>query len=258
MDLQLSNKLFVVLGASSGFGKSIAARLIAENAEVIAVARRIEMLNQGAEGTNGKFVPMQADVTLPEFPDNLIKVINGRPLHGIVINAGGPPAAAFMETSPAMWEDAFYKVLHWKVCLLQKIINQFIDAGYGRIVLIESVSVKQPVSQLVLSNSLRAAVAGMAKTLADEVAAHGVTVNILAPGYHDTDAMKRLFAKRADLMQSDIEAARAMFTNETGTGKLGDPDHFAELAVWLLSPSSAFVTGQVISVAGNLVKGIMG
>lgn len=258
MDLHLNNKLFVVLGASSGFGKSIADKLIAENANVIAVARRIELLKERAKDTNGRFEPMQADVTSPEFPDNLIKVINGRPLHGIVINAGGPPAATFMETSPAMWEDAFYKVLHWKVCLLQKIINLFIDARYGRIVLIESVSVKQPVSQLVLSNSLRAAVAGMARTLADEVAAYGVTINILAPGYHDTDAMKRLFVKRADLMQTDVETARAKFTSETGTGQLGNPDHFADLSVWLLSPSSEFVTGQVISVAGNLVKGIMG
>ena len=258
MDLQLSNKLFVVLGASSGFGKAIADKLIAENATVIAVARRIDLLKQSAEGSNGRFEPLQADVTSPEFIDNLLKVIDGRPLHGILINAGGPPAGSFLETSPSMWEDAFYKVLHWKVCLLQRLVSQFIDAKYGRIVLIESVSVKQPVSQLVLSNSLRAAVAGMARTLADEVAAHGVTVNILAPGYHDTDAMKRLYVKRADLLQTDVETARTKFTNETGTGKLGNPDHFADLAVWLLSPSSEFVTGQVISVAGNLVKGIMG
>jgi 3-oxoacyl-[acyl-carrier protein] reductase len=258
MDLQLSNKLFVVLGASSGFGKSIADKLIAENASIVAVARRIDLLCQIAEKCNGKYEPMQADVTSPEFPDNLIKVINGRTLHGILINAGGPPAGSFLETNPSMWEDAFYKVLHWKVCLLQKLITQFIDAKYGRIVLIESVSVKQPVSQLVLSNSLRAAVAGMARTLADEVASHGITVNILAPGYHDTDAMKRLYIKRADFMQIDVETAREKFTDETGTGRLGNPDNFAELAVWLLSPSSEFVTGQVISVAGNQVRGIMG
>ncbi|MBW6489812.1 MAG: SDR family oxidoreductase [Lentimicrobium sp.] len=258
MDLDLKNNWFVVLGASSGFGKAISLRLLDENANVIGVSRRTEILAKITNLNTDRFIPVKADVTLPEFPDQLIKTIGNLQIHGIVINAGGPPAGGFTETSPELWQDAFQKVLFWKVNLLHKLIPVFAEAGYGRIVLIESVSVKQPVKQLVLSNSFRAAVAGMVRTLADEVAGRGITINILAPGYHETDAMKRLFVKRAESSGKSIEDARDEFIIETGTGKLGDPAQFAELASWLLAPSSAFVTGQVISVAGNLVKGIMG
>ncbi len=258
MDLDLNDKLFVVLGASSGFGKAIAERLIQENARVIAVARRTDLLKCDSKPGCERYIPMQADVTSKDFIENLMKQLDGKTLHGIVLNAGGPPAGGFMEINPTQWMDAFNEVLYWKIKLLQRLIPKFSEAGYGRIVLIESVSVKQPVKQLVLSNAFRAAVAGMVRTLADEVAGNGITINILAPGYHETDAMKRLFVKKSETLGIGIEEARDIFAGETGIGKMGNPDHFAELAAWLLSPSSGYITGQVISVAGNLVKGIMG
>ena len=258
MDLNLDNKLFVVLGASSGFGKAIAERLIQENARVIAVARRSDLLKCDQPSGRDRYFPFQSDVTSADFAEKLLTRLDGEPLHGIVINAGGPPAGGFMETTPEQWLEACNTVLLWKVKLLQELMPRLIEANYGRILLIESVSVKQPVKQLVLSNSLRAAVTGMVRTLADEVAGNGITLNILAPGYHETDAMKRLFVKRAETKSITVEQAREMFTRETGTGKMGNPDHFAELATWLLSPSSEYITGQVISVAGNLVNGIMG
>ena len=258
MDLNLHDKLFVVLGASSGFGKAIAERLIQENARVIAVARRAELLKCDHPSGNDRYIPLQADVTSDDFIEKLLNHLEGETLHGMVINAGGPPAGGFMENTPEQWQEAFNSVLLWKVKLLQKLMPRLVETNYGRILLIESVSVKQPVKQLVLSNAFRAAVAGMVRTLADEVAGNGVTLNILAPGYHETDAMKRLFVKRAETTSITVEQAREMFTRETGTGTMGNPDHFAELATWLLSPSSGYITGQVISVAGNLVNGIMG
>jgi 3-oxoacyl-[acyl-carrier protein] reductase len=258
MELGLDDKLFVVLGASSGFGKAIAERLIQENARVIAVARRGDLLSCHSKPGCERYIPMQADVTSGDFIENLATALDGKTLHGIVLNAGGPPASGFMETKPEQWMDAFHQVLFWKIKLLQRLMPDFVAAGYGRIVLIESVSVKQPVKQLVLSNAFRAAVTGMVRTLADEVAGNGVTINIMAPGYHETDAMKRLFVKKSETLGIGLEEAREIFAGETGTGSMGNPDHFAELAAWLLSPSSGYITGQVISVAGNLVKGIMG
>lgn len=258
MDLNLHDKLFVVLGASSGFGKAIAERLIQENARVIPVARRADLLKCDQPSGCDRYFPFQADVTSADFSEKLLKRIGNEPLHGIVINAGGPPAGGFMENTPEQWQEAFNNVLLWKVKLLQKLIPRLVEANYGRILLIESVSVKQPVKQLVLSNAFRAAVAGMVRTLAGEVAGNGITINILAPGYHETDAMKRLFVKRAETTSITVEQAREMFTRETGTGTMGKPEHFAELAAWLLSPSSGYITGQVVSVAGNLVSGIMG
>lgn len=258
MDLDLNDKLFVVLGASSGFGKAIAERLIHENARVIAVARRAELLKCDSKPGCERYIPMPADVTSEDFIEYLMKQLDGKKLHGIVLNAGGPPAGGFMDTKPEQWIEAFHQVLLWKIKLLRRLIPIFSEAGYGRIVMIESVSVKQPVKQLVLSNAFRAAVAGMARTLADEVAGKGITINILAPGYHETDAMKRLFVKKSETLGIGLDEAREIFSAETGTGSMGNPHHFAELATWLLSPSSSYITGQVISVAGNLVKGIMG
>lgn len=258
MDLDLNDKLFVVLGASSGFGKAIAERLIQENASVIAVARRADLLKCDSKHGCNRYIPMQADVTSEDFIENLMKQLDGKMLHGILLNAGGPPAGGFMETNLAQWMDAFHQVFYWKIRLLQRLIPKLIEAGYGRIVLIESVSVKQPVKQLVLSNAFRPGVAGMVRTLADEVSGNGITINIMAPGYHETEAMKRLFVKKSETLGIGLEEAREIYAGETGTGSMGNPDHFAELAAWLLSPSSGYVTGQVISVAGNLVKGIMG
>jgi 3-oxoacyl-[acyl-carrier protein] reductase len=132
------------------------------------------------------------------------------------------------------------------------------ENNYGRIVMVESVSVKQPVENLVLSNSLRMAVVGMAKTLANEVGHKGITVNIMAPGYHDTPAMDRLFAKKAEVSGVSVEEARRLFEKELMTGRMGDAAEFAILAAWLLSPSSRYITGQTFSVDGGRVKFVFG
>lgn len=258
MNLNIKDSLFIVLGASSGFGKSVSVALLGEGAKVIAVARRQELLTQISNDYPGKVETIQADVTSSGFEDVLMNVVAGRHISGILINAGGPPASGFFETTQQMWLDAFQNVFLWKVRLLNKILPIFISQKYGRILFIESVSVKQPVENLILSNSIRASVAGMVKTLATEIANTGVTVNILAPGYHQTAAMERLYAKRAQLENISLEVAKDLFSNETGMGFIGKADDLAQLASWLLSPSSAFITGQVISVAGNAVKGIMG
>jgi 3-oxoacyl-[acyl-carrier protein] reductase len=201
---------------------------------------------------------MIQDVTVDDFPDKLVLRIKGKIPAGIIINSGGPPSGGFFDTSPDDWDIAYRNLLSWKVNLLRKVVPLFRSNGYGRILLIESVSVKQPVDGLILSNCFRPAVVGMARTLASETVGDGITINVLAPGYHDTAAMQRLFQRKSDKSGITVEEAKLAFENETGTGHMGKPDDFAQLAVWLLSPVSSFVTGQVISVAGNLVKGIFG
>jgi 3-oxoacyl-[acyl-carrier protein] reductase len=143
------------------------------------------------------------------------------------------------------------------VKLTQELLEKFKDQNYGRILYIESVAVKQPIENLILSNSLRMAVVGFVKTLSQEVAHQGITLNILAPGYHATPAMERLFANKSMLLGISPEDARKEFEKETKVGFLGDPKDFASLAVWLLSPHSRFITGQTISVDGGLIKGSM-
>ena len=182
--------------------------------------------------------------------------IGKRDLEGVVINAGGPPASSFMETKLKDWDDAYDNVLRWKVKLTKEIIPVLSKNKYGRLLYIESASVKQPIENLVLSNSLRLAVVGFVKTLSQEIADQGITLNIIAPGYHETPAMDRLFAKKSSLTGISKKAAKAEFEKQTATGKMGEPEDLASLATWLLSPHSKYITGQTISVDGGLIKSI--
>jgi 3-oxoacyl-[acyl-carrier protein] reductase len=193
-----------------------------------------------------------------ETLERLLKTINHRRLDGICINAGGPPAKAFLETSLEDWDVAYKTLLRWKVDLTQKLLPFFREQGYGRILYIESESVKQPVKNLVLSNSLRLAVVGFVKTLSQEVAHEGITLNILAPGFHDTPAAQRLFVKRSEVDGVTKEEAKQKYTDQIPVGRMGNPVEFGKLAAWLLSPHSGYITGQTITVDGGAVKGTMG
>jgi 3-oxoacyl-[acyl-carrier protein] reductase len=258
MDLHLNERSFVVCGAGSGFGKAVAEHLVHEGAGVLAIARRKESLLALQKLNPAAIEILPGDLTKPGFIDELKKALKGRIPDGVLVNAGGPPAKSFRETLLKDWDQAYQNLLRWKVDLIQSLLPGFIERKYGRIVFVESMSVKQPVENLVLSNSLRMAVVGMAKTLANEVGSHGITVNTLAPGYHDTPAMERLFAKRSELLKIPIAEARRLFEKELMTGRMGDPNEFAMLAAWLLSPASGYINGQTFSVDGGLVKFVFG
>ncbi|PKP02239.1 MAG: short-chain dehydrogenase [Bacteroidetes bacterium HGW-Bacteroidetes-9] len=258
MELNLKNRLFIVTGASSGFGEAIARQLIFEGASVIAVARNQEKLKKLSADCGSSLETMAQDVTGLDFPEKIIQKLKGRVPYGIVVNAGGPPSGGFFDVPGESWDKAYRDVFLWKAGFLKLMVPIMREAAGGRILMIESVSVKQPVEGLILSNTFRPAVVGMSKTLAAEVASEGITINILAPGYHETAAMQRLYERKSQNTGVSVEDAKNLFINESGAGKMGDPADFAMLAVWLLSPSSSYVNGQVISVAGNLVKGIFG
>ncbi len=257
MDLRLKDKLFVVTGSTSGFGKAIAEQLIQEGAHVILNARGEEKLELLNKKYPAQTQILQGDITTDAAISDLIRMVFGRKLDGIVINAAGPPAKSFINTEITDWDNAYEKLLRWKVKLTQELIEKFQEQQYGRILYIESAAVKQPIENLILSNSLRMAVVGFVKTVSQEVAHLGITLNILAPGYHATPAMERLFANKSLLLGISADEAKKEFEKESKVGHLGDPEDFATLAVWLLSPHSKFITGQTISVDGGLVKGSM-
>ncbi len=133
-----------------------------------------------------------------------------------------------------------------------------IKAKYGRIVFIESSSVKQPIENLVLSTSLRLAVVGFAKTFSQEIAKTGVTLNILAPGAHDSPAINRIHLKKSEQTGIPVDVIRKEGTQQIPVGILGNTHDFASLAAWLLSPVSGYITGQTISVDGGALKTIFG
>ncbi|WP_298477670.1 SDR family oxidoreductase [uncultured Maribacter sp.] len=257
MNLHLNNKLFLVGGATSGFGKAITEQLITENAKVIAVARTLEKLKE-LQQLSDNIEIIAGDLSDEKVMDTIVNTIGNRVLTGAVINSGGPPAMPVLDTKLSDWDDAYKTVVRWKIALTQALIPKMIEQQYGRLLYIESVSVKQPIENLVLSNAMRLAVVGYVKTLSQEIGASGVTLNILGPGFHATQRMENLFKKNSELKGIPESEIRASVAKQAAMEKIGSPNDFASLALWLLSPHSGYISGQTISVDGGLVKGTMG
>lgn len=258
MDLEIKDRLFVVTGATSGLGRGVALALLAEGAKIIAVGRDENKLTDLAGHFADQTETVRGDVTHKETIKLILDKIGHRQLSGILINAGGPPARAFLETTLDDWDSAYQNLLRWKVEITQSVLRLFRLQKYGRMLFIESSSVKQPVTNLVLSNSMRLSVVGFVKTLSQEIAKEGITCNILAPGFHDTPAARRLYIKRSQVENITVEEAELKYKSEIPVGVMGNPADFGTLAAWLLSPLSQYVTGQTISIDGGSVKFIMG
>lgn len=258
MDLGIKNQLFIVGGATSGLGRGVAEALLAEGARIIAVARSADKLTALADAHAGQVETLSLDLAKIGAVSQLLKAVGERELAGVVVNAGGPPAMPAKDTSLQDWDDAYAGVFRWKIDLVNQILPQMISRSYGRILFIESMSVKQPVENLVLSNSMRLAVVGYVKTISNEIAKHGITLNILAPGYHDTPRITSLLKKNASLKGVSEEEVRSGFEAQINVGFMGDPADFGALGAWLLSPQARYLTGQTISVDGGVIKGTMG
>ena len=258
MDLQLKDRIFVVGGAGDGFGKAITVALATEGAKVLAVSRTRSKLERLKRQFPGQIEFISGDITTESIQSRILHYVQDHEISGIVINAGGPPAGGFSGITMEQWDEAWKTVVRWKIALLTKLMPFMRKNKYGRIVVIESVSVKQPVDQLILSNALRPAMVGFAKTVAKEVAPDGITINVLAPGYHKTAAMERLFKKKSEMEGISPKEAEKLFEKEIPVGEMGRPEEMAGIALWLLSPLSRYVTGQTITHDGGIVQGIFG
>lgn len=258
MDLQLKNQRFLVCGASSGFGRAIAETLLQEEANVIAVARRSKKLQKLKDRYESQVQIVSGDLTEEETHNKIEQKIGNDGLAGVVVNAGGPPALTPLETAVFDWDQAYKLVLRWKIELALRLVSYLTTNNYGRILFVESKSVKQPIPKLVLSNSFRAAIVGFAKSLAEEIAHEGVTVNVLAPGAHDTPAIERVIRKESEDSGKSLEEVRNDMEAAIPVGRMGKAEELASLAAWILSPHAGYVTGQTISHDGGSIKGIFG
>lgn len=256
MKLDLKDRKFIVTGSTSGIGRSIASALVEEGAYVIINGRNEEKLEAFYKTAPEQIEVLHGDIMTDATLSKLRRKVAYESIDGIVINAAGPPAKPFFKTNISDWDDAYETLLRWKIKLTQEILPYFVKKEYGRMLFIESSSVKQPIDNLILSTSLRLAVVGFVKSLSRDVADKGITLNILAPGYHATPRLEQLFQQKSMLLGISPEEAKQEFINETMVGKLGNPDDLASLAIWLLSPRSRFVTGQTISVDGGMVRSI--
>jgi 3-oxoacyl-[acyl-carrier protein] reductase len=257
MDLQIKNRTFIVCGATAGFGKATAISLMNEGAKVIGIARKQEGLDQMSANYKRRFIPLKGNITTSDTINQTVNLALQHKISGILINAGGPPAKLFEETRLSDWDEAYRNLLRWKVELTQKLLPHFKEQQYGRVVYIESSSVKQPYENLVLSTSLRLSVVGMMKTVSQEVSGQNINFNMIAPGSHDTAAINRLIEKKSQMTNQDFDTTKEAFINAIPAGKFGNPSYLGNLAAWLLSPMAEFVTGQVYALEGGAVKSTM-
>ncbi len=258
MNLNIYKQNFIVCGAGSGLGRAITEKLLEEGAVVYALTRTISKLDELK-----KVFPEQLHL----YPIDLVRIdeiksfldsVQTVPFSGALLNAGGPPAKAGMETTLEDWDTAYHHLVRWKIYFTQQLIKRMKALSYGRLLFIESAAVKQPVENLILSTSMRLAVTGFVKTLSQEIAAQHITMNVLAPGFHDTPAVKRVFDKKASAENITLEEAKASFLKNIPTHTLGTAGNFGSLGAFLLSPASAYITGQTISIDGGLTKFIFG
>lgn len=258
MDLNLKGQRFIVCGASSGFGRAIAEQLLDEGANVIAIARRQDKLQELSNSYPNQVSTITGDLMDEKTYNKIETAIGSKQLHGIVVNAGGPPTLTPLETSIEDWDEAYQTIMRWKIRLILQLTTHFTSNKYGRILFIESQSVKQPLPQLVLSNAFRAGIVGFAKSLALELADKTITVNVLAPGSHDTPAIERVIQKNVESTGKSFNQVKQEMEATIPVGRFGRGDELASLAAWLLSPHAGYVTGQTISHAGGSIKGLFG
>ncbi|TAD83669.1 MAG: SDR family oxidoreductase [Sphingomonadales bacterium] len=245
MDLQLEGKTALVLGASKGLGRAIAGALADEGAEVITVAR-------SGGGLDGQ-PHITADLDDPAAPQTIIAAVRdgGRSPDILVLNAGGPPTGLAATTTPDDFAAVMDRMFNAQLALAQAFLPDMRSRGFGRILAVASTSLVTPIPGLVLSNAVRAMLASWCKTLAAEVAADGVTVNLLLPGQIATDRLTSLHGAMAagSGMTHDQITARAIAA--IPAGRLGRPEEFGDIAAFLASPRAGFMTGSAIKVDGG-------
>jgi len=263
MDFQLKGKIALVAAASKGLGRAVAEELAAEGASLVLCARGEEALQQtcaALEAAHG--VPVLAVAADLSTIAGVARVTQaaferfGR-VDILVTNTGGPPAGTFEQHSPEAWQAATNLLLTSVVELTRAVLPGMKERGWGRILNITSIAVKQPVAGLMLSNSLRAAVTGMARTLATEVAPFGITVNNILPGYTRTDRVEHLAQATAEREGISPDEAAARWTREIPMQRLGEPAEFAALAAFLCSARASYITGTSIPVDGGWIKGLL-
>ncbi len=263
MDLGIKDKTAIVCGASRGLGYASARELAAEGANLVICARGAEALEEAArqiaEDTGAKILAVAADVSVAEditrVVETALKAFGG--IEILVNNAGGPPPGPFETHDDRAWLAAFELNLLSAVRFSRAVIAPMRKAGGGRIVNITSVAVKQPVERLILSNSVRAGVVGLAKTLSNELAPHGILVNNVCPGFILTDRSVSVVKDRAEKEGKSYQEVLSSLTATIPLGRMGEPAELAALVAFLCSARASYLTGATIQVDGGLCKAIM-
>ena len=262
MDLGLKNKVALVAAASRGLGYAVAEELATEGASIIICGRDATTIAEAgstiADKTGAHILAVAADVT--DVGDVIRLIESGIARFGqidiLVTNAGGPPAGTFESLTQQQWEEATRLTLYSATELARQVLPGMKQQRWGRILNITSIAVKQPVDNLILSNSLRSAVTGFARTLANEVASEGITVNNILPGYTRTERVEELASTMAAKQGISAAEFKAKWEQEIPMKRLGEPREFAALAAFLVSERASYITGTSIQVDGGWIKSL--
>ncbi len=261
MDLGLKDRVAIVAASSKGLGKAVAEGLAREGAK-LALCARSDALNTTAEEirrkTGAEVLAQTLDVTnyekVQSFVAETVKRF-GR-VDVCVANAGGPPAKLFAETTVTDWQGAVNLNLLSTVYFAREVLPLMKKQRWGRFITITSLAVKQPVDNLILSNSVRSAVSGLVKTLANEYGRDNVLVNNVCPGYTLTARLDELAGRIAAAEGVEPAKIHERWASQVPVGRLGQPEEFANAVVFLASERASYITGVSLAIDGGLVKGI--
>lgn len=263
MDLGLQGKVALVTASSQGLGRAVALELATEGASVVLCARGVEALEATREQisirTRAEVHAVVADLAAPGEAQRVVREAVDRfgQVDILVTNTGGPPSGPAEQHDAAAWQAAYDLLLQAPLELARAVLSGMRERQWGRIITITSIAVKQPVDGLILSNSLRAAVTGFARTLANETARDGITVNNVMPGFTRTDRvvdLARANAARAGITDAEVFAK---WEREIPMGRLGEVKEFAALVAFLASERASYITGTSIPVDGGWIRALL-
>ncbi len=263
MDLNLKNKIALVTGASRGLGYATALGLAREGCRVAINSRDEKRVKAAAEAiakeTGAQVSGIAGDVTDANIPGRLIEetvqAFGG--LDILVCNAGGPPAGTFESFDEATWQKAIDLSFMSHVRLIKSALPHLKQSKAASVLTVTSYSVKQPIPNLVLSNSIRAATVGLTKTLALELGAAGIRFNSILPAWTDTERVIELMTARSKQNGTTIQEEIAKQSKDSSLGRMGSPEEFANAAVFLVSPAASYITGVMLAVDGGMYKGTL-
>jgi 3-oxoacyl-[acyl-carrier protein] reductase len=262
MDTGLKGRVAIVAGSSSGIGKATALAFAAEGAHLALCARRQAELDQVAGEAQKRFgietFTQACDVGDAAAVQAFVQAAHARfgRIDVCVPNAGGPPAKPFLETTLDDWERAWQLNLRSAIVFSQAVLPHMQQQHWGRIVTLTSYTVKQPVPELILSNTIRAGIMGLVRSLAGQFGRDGVTINNVGPGFTSTDRSRSLLETRAKNRGVSFEQVLTELERDIPIGRMATPEEVADTIVWLASEAAASITGQTILVDGGSYKGL--
>ncbi|NMH76524.1 SDR family oxidoreductase [Pseudonocardia xinjiangensis] len=255
MDTGLQGRTAIVPGSSSGLGLAVARSLAAEGAHVVLAGRRGDLV-QAEAAKLPSAVGVEVDLTDPDAAALLVAEAEQRfgPVDVLVLNGGGPPPGTADAFTPEQFATAVDLLVQPNLRLVAAVLPGMRERGFGRIVAVGSTGVQQPINGLVASNAARGALAGYLKTLAGEVAADGVTVNMVLPGRIDTDRVAVLDRAVAERSGSSPEEQRALAEASIPVGRYGTPEEFAAVVTFLAGTAASYVTGEQVRCDGGMIR----